>query len=162
MFSFKKWIKSITSRNPDNHQVTIEEPTESQQFEDPDAVEAAGLNFHLAILSHQKWKSRFKAMIDTGIIEALNPDVIAKDNECVLGKWIHGPAKEKFSAHSYYEKLRKDHAFFHQCASRVLVMIIRDEKQKALQEIQSGDYARASNNVIMDLAWMYQSIQKSD
>ncbi|MGQ9806583.1 MAG: CZB domain-containing protein [Chlorobiales bacterium] len=160
MFSFKKWIKNIVSQNSNDHHVTTEELTESQQFEDPDAVEAAGLNFHLAILSHQKWKSRFKAMIDMGISEALNPDVIAKDDECVLGKWIHGTAKEKFGTHPYYEKLRKDHAFFHQCASRVLVMIIRGEKSQALQEIQSGDYARASNNVIMDLAWMYHFIKQ--
>ncbi|MFN3386743.1 MAG: CZB domain-containing protein, partial [Candidatus Thermochlorobacter sp.] len=110
-------------------------------------------------VSHQNWKVRFRAMIDSGVNEALNPDVIAEDNQCAVGKWIYGNAKEQFSHHPLWEKLRGDHAFFHTCASRVLVMIIRGEKQKALQEIERGAYARASNDVIMDLAMFYKVIK---
>jgi hypothetical protein len=39
-------------------------------------------------------------------------------------------------------------------------MILRGEKQKALQEIEKGVYARASNNVIMDLAMFYKVVTK--
>lgn len=99
-------------------------------------------------------------MIDSGVTEALNPDVIAEDNQCAVGKWIYGTAKEQFGTHPLWEKkLRDDHAFFHTSASRVLMMIIRGEKQKALQEIERGAYARASNDVIMDLAMFYKVIK---
>ncbi len=126
---------------------------------DPIEAEAAGLNFHTAIISHQNWKNRFLAMIQSGVAEALNPDVIAQDNQCAVGKWIYGPAREQYGSHPLYEKLRLDHRFFHTCASRVLVMIIRGEKQKALEEIQHGTYARASNDVTMDLAMFYRVLK---
>jgi hypothetical protein len=161
--SFKEWISRFTQKT--THQT--EEVTASSEsipallaMVDPVEAEAAGLNFHSAITSHQNWKARFRAMIESGISEALNPEVIAQDNQCAVGKWIYGPAKEKYGNHPLYEKLRGDHAFFHTCASRVLVMIIRGEKQKALQEIEKGAYARASNDVIMDLAMFYKVVTK--
>lgn len=159
--SFKDWITRFTrTKQKEQHATSIESELVPALPEsvDPVEAEAAGLNFHSAIVSHQQWKARFRAMIDTGISEALNPDVIAKDNQCAVGKWIYGTAKEQFGTHPLWEKLRDDHAFFHTCASRVLVMIIRGEKQKALQEIERGNYARASNDVIMDLAIFYKII----
>ncbi|MDW8465994.1 MAG: hypothetical protein RML35_07400 [Chloroherpetonaceae bacterium] len=63
------------------------------------------------------------------------------------------------ASHPLWEKLRADHAFFHSCASRVLAMIIRGDKQKALQEIERGAYARASNEVVMDLAMFYRLVK---
>jgi hypothetical protein len=161
--SFKEWISKFTQKN--THQT--EEATANSdntpallETVDPVEAEAAGLNFHSAITSHQNWKARFRALIESGISEALNPEVIAQDNHCAVGKWIYGPAKENYGNHPLYEKLRGDHAFFHTCASRVLVMILRGEKQKALQEMEKGAYARASNDVIMDLAMFYKVVTK--
>lgn len=157
--SFKQWIAKFTQRDKEELPL-IEESVETMpEIIDPVEAEAAGLNFHTAITSHQNWKTRFKAMIESGVAEVLNPDVIAKDNECAVGKWIYGVGKEQFGKHPMWEKLRADHAFFHICASRVLAMIIRGDKQKALQEIQHGAYARASNDVIMDLAMFYKVIK---
>ena len=160
--SFREWISRFTQKNTHH---TEEADTSDSLHTLPEAVdlieaEAAGLNFHSVILSHQNWKTRFRAMIESGIAEALNPEVIAQDNQCAVGKWIYGPAKEKYGDHPLYEKLRADHAFFHTCASRVLVMILRGEKQKALQEMEKGAYARASNDVIMDLAMFYKVVTK--
>jgi hypothetical protein len=161
--SFKEWISRFTQKT--THQT--EEATASSEsipalleMVDPVEAEAAGLNFHSAITSHQNWKARFRALIESGISEALNPEVIAQDNHCAVGKWIYGPAKENYGNHPLYEKLRGDHAFFHTCASRVLVMILHGEKQKALQEMEKGAYARASNDVIMDLAMFYKVVTK--
>jgi hypothetical protein len=161
--SFREWISRFAQKT--THQT--EEVTASSEsipalleMVDPVEAEAAGLNFHSAITSHQNWKARFRAMIESGISEALNPEVIAQDNQCAVGKWIYGKAKEQYGDHPLYEKLRGDHAFFHTCASRVLVMILRGEKQKSLQEIEKGAYARASNDVIMDLAMFYKVVTK--
>ncbi|MFQ3597519.1 MAG: CZB domain-containing protein [Chloroherpetonaceae bacterium] len=158
--SFKQWISNfISKQNTTESTKHAEHQDLLPEIIDPIEVEAAGLNFHTAIISHQNWKARFRAMIDSGITEALNPDIIAQDNQCAVGKWIYGPAKHQFGDHSLYEKLRLDHQFFHIEASRVLVMIIRGDKQKALHELESGIYARASNDVIMDLAMLYRVLK---
>ena len=161
--SFKEWISKFTQKAT-YHTEEVTAPSDSTpallEMVDPVEAEAAGLNFHSAIVSHQNWKARFRAMIESGISEALNPEVIAQDNQCAVGKWIYGSAKEQYGDHPLYEKLRGDHAFFHLCASRVLVMILRGEKQKAIQEIEKGSYARASNDVIMDLAMFYKVVTK--
>ena len=161
--SFKEWISKFTQKTTHQTEEAIansDNTPASLETVDPVEAEAAGLNFHSAILSHQNWKARFRAMIESGIAEALNPEVIAQDNQCAVGKWIYGQAEELYSNHPLYEKLRGDHAFFHTCASRVLVMIIRGEKHKALQEIEKGAYARASNDVVMDLAMFYKIAMK--
>lgn len=160
--SFKEWIARFTRAKHEESNAASTEPESAPlllESVDPVEAEAAGLNFHSAIVSHQNWKVRFRAMIDSGVTEALNPDVIAEDNQCAVGKWIYGSAQEQFGTHPLWEKLRGDHAFFHTSASRVLMMIIRGEKQKALQEIERGAYARASNDVIMDLAMFYKVIK---
>lgn len=158
--SFRQWLSRFTQNAPaQSFDALTESVHAAEEIVDPVEAEAAGLNFHTAIVSHQNWKARFKAMIESGVAEALNPEVIAQDNQCAVGKWIYGAAKERFGTHPLWEKLRGDHAFFHTCASRVLVMIIRGEKQKALQEITNGAYARASNDVIMDLAMFYRVIK---
>ncbi|MDW8465992.1 MAG: CZB domain-containing protein [Chloroherpetonaceae bacterium] len=134
--SFKQWVtKLVQKASAAEAQLSPEQEEVAPEAVDPVEAEAAGLNFHTAIISHQNWKARFKAMIESGMAEALNPDVIAQDNQCAVGKWIYGVAKEKYGDHPLWEKLRADHAFFHSCASRVLAMIIRGDKQKALLEI---------------------------
>ncbi len=98
--SFRQWLSKFTQTQNNNAVVPISE-TEMEMPEviDPVEAEAAGLNFHTAITSHQNWKARFKAMIDSGIAEALNPEVIAQDNQCAVGKWIYGAAQEQFGTH---------------------------------------------------------------
>jgi hypothetical protein len=60
--SFKEWISRFTQKT--THQT--EEVTASNEsipalleMVDPVEAEAAGLNFHSAITSHQNWKARF-------------------------------------------------------------------------------------------------------
>jgi hypothetical protein len=161
--SFKEWISRFTQKT--THQT--EEATASSEsipalleMVDPVEAEAAGLNFHSAITSHQNWKARFRAMIESGIVEALDPKMIAQDNQCAIGKWIYGPAKEKYGSHPLYEKLRSDHAVFHTSASRVLEMILRGDTQNALHEIERGDFSRATNDMIIDLALFYKVVVK--
>jgi hypothetical protein len=162
--SFKEWVSTLTQETSGQTAEATAIINESKHIlsetADDAEAEVAGLNFQSAVASHQNWKVRFRAMIESGIVEALDPKMIAQDNQCAIGKWIYGPAKEKYGSHPLYEKLRGDHAFFHTCASRVLVMILRGEKQKALQEMEKGAYARASNDVIMDLAMFYKVVTK--
>ncbi|MDW8019057.1 MAG: hypothetical protein RMI34_03160, partial [Chloroherpetonaceae bacterium] len=76
--SFKQWVtKLVQKASAAEAQLSPEQEEVAPEAVDPVEAEAAGLNFHTAIISHQNWKARFKAMIESGMAEALNPDVIA-------------------------------------------------------------------------------------
>ncbi|MDW8465993.1 MAG: hypothetical protein RML35_07395 [Chloroherpetonaceae bacterium] len=70
---FKYWVEKLLQKKQDTVQLDISDIEIVPEAVDPVEVEAAGLNFHTAIISHQNWKTRFKAMIESGIAEALTP-----------------------------------------------------------------------------------------
>ncbi len=117
--------------------------------------EAAGLNFRTAIEAHQKWKTRLQAVIDNDSIEALSVDAVSRDDQCVLGKWIHGVGEHRFGDDDQFQKLRKDHADFHACAGMVLALAQTGKKADALAYLKSNGYLYASQEVVLDLAQMY-------
>jgi hypothetical protein len=162
--SFKEWVSTLTQETSGQTAEATAIINESKHIlcetADDAEAEVAGLNFQSAVASHQNWKARFRAMIESGIVEALDPKMIAQDNQCAIGKWIYGPAKEKYGSHPLYEKLRSDHAVFHTSASRVLEMILRGDTQNALHEIERGDFSRATNDMIIDLALFYKVVVK--
>ena len=77
------------------------------------------MNFDDAIKAHMDWKLRLRACIDKTSKEKLDASIIAQDNQCVLGKWIHGEGA-KFASDPAYEPLKKTHAAFHQCAASIV------------------------------------------
>jgi len=122
---------------------------------DPLEEEAAGLNFRTAIESHQKWKTRLQAVIDANSQELLSVDVISRDDQCALGKWIHGLGGALFSSDELFRKLQEDHALFHACAGRVLHAAQAGDRANSTTELKSGDYARVSQELLLDLAQLY-------
>jgi hypothetical protein len=65
-----------------------------------------------------KWKDRLKQVISGK--ETLDPLAVAKDDQCDLGRWIHGEGKGKFAALPQYEEVRAAHAQFHRTAADVI------------------------------------------
>jgi hypothetical protein len=116
---------------------------------------AEGLNFREAIAAHQKWKVRLQAVIDGNHAEQLFVDVVSRDDQCVLGKWIHGVGGQRFGDDQAFQRLCKHHADFHVCAGAVLVMAQEGNKTDSQANLTSGDYARVSMDLILDLAQMY-------
>ncbi len=121
--------------------------------------EAAGLNFKSAIDAHIRWKLRLAAVIAGTSDEVLDPAVVGRDDQCVLGKWIHGEGGRAFSDSIQFAELREAHADFHQCAARVLIAAQGGDKAGAEQLLNSGDYPRASVNVTSILAKLYARYQ---
>ncbi len=128
----------------------------------PDAQdeEAEGLNFRTAIEAHQKWKVRLRAVVDGQSAETLDPSVVARDDQCVLGKWLHGAGGAKFARDAQFVGLKTKHAYFHVCAGQVLSLAQSGAKEKADRELSSGSFARASQEVVMDLAQMFTRLKK--
>lgn len=100
--------------------------------------------------AHMKWKGRLQSYLDGTSSEELDPMVICRDDQCVLGKWIHGPALKHFHDDEGFHKLRSDHANFHFIAGSV-VKKVQENDRAGSEALFRGEYARASREVIQDL-----------
>ena len=99
-----------------------------------------------AIEAHLQWKVRLRMFINGSSAERLDPAVIARDNQCELGKWIHGPATA-YASRPCYVALKGAHAEFHASAARVVTKAVAGDKAGA-EGVLSGAYAQASLKVV--------------
>ena len=99
-----------------------------------------------AIGAHGVWKMRLRSAIDNGKADA-NASDVAKDNACAFGQWLYGstvPTAARASAD--YTSVRKLHADFHQCASKVLECVGHGDKAGA-DALMASDYAKVSGDL---------------
>lgn len=164
--SFGNWLKRVFTAKQDDVTTVLEEKISTEAAgavsaeADPVHEEAAGLNFRSAIEAHQGWKVKLQRALDDGTAHELSVANLCRDDLCVLGKWIHGSGGEQFGNVELFQKLQKDHAHFHHCAGSVLEMVQSgdgEKKEAAQQELNSGEYLKASQEVILDLAELYQT-----
>jgi methyl-accepting chemotaxis protein len=117
----------------------------------PNKIETAAnppahINFDEAIAIHAQWKARLQGIIKGTSPENLDPMVVAQDDRCALGQWIHGDAMQ-FSRHPEYQNLRREHAQFHVCAAEVLRLARSGQKEMAVMALSNeGEFIRASEN----------------
>ena len=125
------------------------------------STEVAGLNFMTAIEAHIKWKGRLESYIDGTSSEDLKAEVICRDDQCPLGKWIYGPGGERFGTIEAFGEMKGQHALFHQCAGRIVETAQAGKKEEARRLLQYGDYVRASEQVKRLLAKLYVRLNTS-
>ena len=118
-------------------------------------MEVAGLNFMTAIEAHIKWKSRLETYIQGTSQEDLKVEVVCRDDQCPLGKWIYSTGGERFGTIDTFGEMKGQHALFHQCAGRILESAQAGKKEEAMRLLQYGDYVRASEQVKRLLAKLY-------
>lgn len=158
----RKWLVSLFGgkRKLDSASQTIDSTQEKTSVLGTEDEDAAGLNFKSAIDAHQKWKARLKDVIEGHSSEALNVDIVCRDDQCLLGKWIHGEGGKQFGAMNEFIKLRENHAQFHVCAGHVLELAQAGKKSEADQNLSIGPFAQISQLVVMNLAVMYTKAKK--
>ncbi|WP_298136235.1 CZB domain-containing protein [Acidiferrobacter sp.] len=115
------------------------------------------INIMDAINAHVQWKIRLQDFLDGKTQEALDPMVIGRDDRCVLGQWIHGPALRHFHENPTFQKLRADHAQFHLFAANV-VKLTQDNDRSAARALLDGDYQRISHKVVHALTDLKQAV----
>ncbi len=108
------------------------------------------INIMDAIHAHIKWKVRLQDYLNGTSSEALDPMVICRDDQCTLGKWIHGPAMKHFHQYEAFHALRADHAQFHFIAGNV-VKKAQENDQEGANRLMETDYTRASHKVVQAL-----------
>ncbi len=109
-----------------------------------------GLDIMDAINAHVKWKLRLEKYLGGTSEESLDPRVICLDDQCALGKWIHGTAYEQFQGDQGFDTLRDDHANFHLVASKIVSLVQQNDKSGA-EALLKSDYMNASRRVVHDL-----------
>jgi hypothetical protein len=115
--------------------------------EDKKAAIKNEINIMDAINAHIKWKIRLERYLNGTSDENLDPNIICRDDQCVLGKWIHGPALKHFRDDDGFVALREDHAQFHVIAGKVVSNVQANDKAAA-DALMKGDYMVASRKVV--------------
>ena len=118
------------------------------------------INIMEAINAHILWKIRLEKYLDGTSEENLDPGVICRDDQCKLGKWIHGQALQYFSADDEtLTTLRSDHAHFHVTAASI-VTLVQSNKHSEAEQIMDGEYTQASRKVVRDLTLLGKHISE--
>ena len=120
-----------------------------------EAAVMGGIDFRNAIEIHAKWKLRLKNYIEGNSNEDLKIEVISRDDQCMLGKWLHDEGRAKYGNVKEFLELIELHREFHQCAGQVLRQAQSGQQKRALEMIESGAYAKASVKVSSQIAQLY-------
>jgi methyl-accepting chemotaxis protein len=114
--------------------------------EDSTAVPAAGFDFDAAIAAHREWKVKLRSAIAAH--GQLDADKICQDNQCPLGKWLHGPGGATWGGKPTFVALVDKHAEFHRTAGEVARRINAADYEFAERLIGSGSpFALVSSEV---------------
>lgn len=103
-----------------------------------------------AVEAHLHWKLRLQRYMDGKSDEILDPMVVCRDDQCALGKWIHGPALKHFHDFEPFHELRADHAQFHFVAANI-VKSVQANDRAAAEQIFNGEYQKISHKVMVTL-----------
>ncbi len=111
-----------------------------------ESVTVLDFNFDQAIEAHRQWKVKLRKAIAER--DKLDSDAICRDDQCPLGKWIHGPGGVQWGARPTFVELTTKHAEFHQTAGAVAKQINTGQYAQAERLIGSGSqFARVSTEV---------------
>jgi hypothetical protein len=118
-------------------------------------AEVGGLNFKSAVDAHMKWKIRLESYINGTSNENLDVEVVCRDDQCPLGKWIYSRGGGEFGYSETFFDMKAHHSNFHRCAGAVITAAQAGDKEGALRLLHHGDYVRASERVKKLLAKLF-------
>ena len=105
------------------------------------------MDFDGAIAAHAAWKMKLSNYIRKPD-KSLDALKISADNQCDLGKWLHGEGV-KFATHPEYKQLKEAHEQFHKAAGAIIIRA--DKGESVAEEVALGassEYAKASSAVM--------------
>ncbi|WP_025916874.1 methyl-accepting chemotaxis protein [Herminiimonas sp. CN] len=107
---------------------------------------SADFDFDAAIDAHHQWKVKLRRAIADQ--QKLDADAICRDDQCPLGKWIHGPGGALWGRRPLFAELLSKHAEFHRTAGGVAKKINAGQYSDAERLIDSGSpFAKISTEV---------------
>lgn len=112
------------------------------------AAVLAEIDIDTAIQAHENWKLRLQNYLDGRSTEDLRPELICLDDRCELGRWLHGPGRERLGKYPAFSILVARHKLFHVQASTVVAHAQAGHLDQARGTLDSG-YRHASNQVVL-------------
>ncbi|NTV11367.1 MAG: hypothetical protein HGA47_11420, partial [Zoogloea sp.] len=113
----------------------------------------ASLDFDGVIQAHMQWKYKLRNYL-AGEGEALDPEVVGRDDKCALGCWIHGEGQH-YSHDPAYGTLRDKHADFHRCAASVIRKKLAGDEREA-QRLLLEDFTSLSEQTVQEIRTIKQ------
>jgi hypothetical protein len=110
-----------------------------------------------AIDAHIHWKLRLQDYVAGTSHEKLDPLIIGRDDQCELGRWIHGAGMTHFHDVEAFHELRTDHAQFHALAANV-VKEARANHRAGAAALLKGEYAHTSHKVVTALTDLHKAV----
>jgi len=106
------------------------------------------LDFDGVIQAHMSWKHKLRNFL-AGEGDALDPEVVSRDDKCALGCWIHGEG-QRHAADEGFGRLRKSHADFHRCAGSVIRAKLAGDEVGA-KRLLLNDFSVLSDETINEI-----------
>lgn len=117
------------------------------------------MNFDDAIKAHSDWKLKLQRYLKFPD-QTIDVNNLSKDNVCALGCWLYGEGSS-FRHLPEYDKLKQEHAAFHQAAADIVRR--KDTGENVLADIALGSnspFAKHSENVVSLLLVMKKHAAK--
>ena len=119
----------------------------------------SGLNLKEVLDAHEAWKDKLDKELSGTSNEHIDPEVIASDCHCVLGKWLHGKGKKDYSKLPEYKPALNAHADFHKAAAEVVIQHQANNTQKA-QLLLKTSFRTASNDNQLELVRLFTAAKE--
>lgn len=110
------------------------------------------LSFNDAKNAHIKWKARLVNFINGKSTEHLEVDKVCRDDQCELGKWIHGPALQ-YGQTADYTNLKQSHKEFHESVGEIVECVDKGLVKEA-KSLLGGKFSQNSKKTIQALGEM--------
>ena len=112
------------------------------------------------LAAHAAWMTHLREYIyGTGHMDA---EVVARDDECEIGRWIHGEGMA-FRDFREYRHARELHAAFHRRAAKVVKMVDHGRRMEAAADLApGGELRRVSGNLARAFIQLNKKILASD
>ncbi len=115
-------------------------------------VAAVGIDFDAAAEAHRRWKTRLRNALNGG--ELPEPETVCRDDQCELGRWLHGVGRQRWGNRPGFSELLDDHKAFHQAAGDIARLIQSRSTGEAARRLDDpqGEFSKRSRAVISELS----------
>ncbi len=119
------------------------------------------MDFREAIEAHTRWKLHLHRLLASPSENDLDSKTAARDDQCDLGRWIHGEG-QRFADLAEFGELVTQHAAFHGCAAEVIQKIAAGDKRGGEAFLApGGSYNDASDATVLAIVRLQRRIAKS-
>lgn len=147
MTALQEWLRQASTGNP------VAEPVISEEEN-----ELHGLSLRDVLQAHKDWRTQLEMDAESERLRQVDVATISRDDQCTLGKWLHGPGRQRFGTQAAWLAACQAHSEFHQCAGEMLRARRRGADAESLTNL--GYRLRdASNRNQLELVRLFTAVR---